>query len=372
MPPRLYKTGQYVKVKVNARGKTEIGRISAVLGDELSVETKSGFEVKATTSAVSPALLLILDLNGVLVNRSGRKQCALRPHLEDFLSYVFKNFVVGVWSSCERRNGEIIIEQAFGEWAPELSFQMFRDECTPAPTPDNAYATKKDLANLWVKFHGVFDQNNTIIIDDSAEKCSHLRNALCPLPYDAIDESDKELLRIVDVLKSILETGNFFEILDAEQIAFAGSMKARQVVVSNGGAASGSVSAATVASPGPSPASTGATPVSSYTTQSGAGSGGPRSGPTTPCMPAVAAPRTPNGGRANGGFSASPLSTAGAANSRNGGRTPPSCPPTPTGTIEMLAAANPAFVVVGGVPPSASTPKGSVAQSIRPPLALGE
>ena len=58
--------------------------------------------------------LIVLDLNGVLLNRyavgderRGGQDIAARPSCEEFLDFCFANFDVGCWSCCRPETMEL-------------------------------------------------------------------------------------------------------------------------------------------------------------------------------------------------------------------------------------------------------------------------
>ncbi len=197
---------QWIRMTVSADGKTEIGQVKAINGDNHIITTMSGFDLTAKTAQLRRAVLIVLDLNGVLVHRTKGKSVQVRPHVKEFLQFLIKNFVVAVWSSCIPANGEAIVEKCFGNLKKRLQFCWFREECTPHPTPDNPYGTIKDLTKIWSKFPNSFSETNTIIIDDSPEKCSHPKNAFCPYTYGGLKEgSDDNLMQVMQVLRQVLD-----------------------------------------------------------------------------------------------------------------------------------------------------------------------
>lgn len=198
-----YSADQWVRVNVSPT-KTEVGQIIAVNPDGTAVvATGSGFDLSVKQSQLQRVFLLILDLNGVLVQRKKQAYVTKRPFLDDFLRFAFKNFVVGVWSSCEARNGRRIVAEVFQSQERRLAFQFFRSECTPNPTKSNPYGTIKNLQLVWDRFPTSFNVENTIIVDDSKEKCSHPQNALVPVAFDGTDAAtDTGLQLVIEVLSA--------------------------------------------------------------------------------------------------------------------------------------------------------------------------
>ncbi|XQJ31082.1 NLI interacting factor-like phosphatase/Zinc finger C-x8-C-x5-C-x3-H type (and similar), putative [Leishmania guyanensis] len=201
-----FEIDQYVRVRVTDT-RYSIGVVTTIdeNQDLATVETRNGYEVTVPTSALRRAFLLVLDLNGVLVAR-GRGGFVLRPNVSDFLKFVFSNFVVAVWTSGLQRSSDPIIEHVFGNYRDLLLFTLFRDACMSKPSVENPYGTEKNLQVIFDRYPHSFHSVNTIIIDDSPDKCSHPDIALCPIPFkDPVTQvHDEGLLQAMEVLKEVL------------------------------------------------------------------------------------------------------------------------------------------------------------------------
>lgn len=89
-----------------------------------------------------------------------------RPHLQEFLDYLFENFKVAVWTAATKDYALFIIDNIILQNRPErhLEFFLFRyhsdisEELTDGVCP-------KDLNMVWDNFKD-FTKENTIIIDD--------------------------------------------------------------------------------------------------------------------------------------------------------------------------------------------------------------
>jgi hypothetical protein len=214
---------QFVKVSVSPT-KTEIGVIVAIRGDEADVSTRHGFDVTAKLSQLQRVFLLVLDLNGVLVARMAKK-FVKRPVIDEFVKFALANFVVGVWSSCEERNGKHIVDEVFGGLQDRLLFQMYRPDCRPFPTADRPYGTIKDLQKIFDRHPESFNALTTIIVDDSPDKCSHPDNALCPPPFAVTDlgevmtEADEAgapgFVQTMEVLRDVLRQDGLTPLIGA-------------------------------------------------------------------------------------------------------------------------------------------------------------
>jgi hypothetical protein len=170
--------------------------------------------------------LLVLDLNGTLVYRDNAKRdIILRPHMERFMKYIFdssNNFAVMVWSSAQPKNVDKMVRAAFGSYEKKLVAKWTRKHLNLS---DQDYYQKvdtiKDLEKVWRELNNnkpttfpqiVWDQTNTILIDDS-----YLKAKL--QPYNAIhlpdfdDErcksrKDHELYNVIDYLRILHNQSN--------------------------------------------------------------------------------------------------------------------------------------------------------------------
>lgn len=210
-------TNQFVRADFG-NGKFEIGIVSAVNDKTATISTNNGYDVSVERKVVKKAFLVILDLNGVLVAKKG-KRCAHRPYLNEFLEFLFKNFVVGVWTSGMERTCAAIIDDVIGKYKNRLLFTFYREKCEPAPTADKKYGTKKNLQRIFNMFSGSFHSANTIIIDDSPEKCSHPDLTICPVPFKhpSAQQGDEGLKEVINILQEVLAQNSHFPLIRAAE-----------------------------------------------------------------------------------------------------------------------------------------------------------
>ncbi|KAI9202768.1 HAD-like domain-containing protein [Polychytrium aggregatum] len=141
-------------------------------------------------------LLLILDLNGVLIDRlvtSQDKSAAqanpfnqqlpsfscnqcyihIRPFLRTFLDFIFEHFYVATWTSAKQQNAKNIIWILFQERCHRLVFKYYQTECTDSGRVSGRGKPEfiKELSNIWRNpLYSQWNQSNTLIIDDSSHK----------------------------------------------------------------------------------------------------------------------------------------------------------------------------------------------------------
>lgn len=136
--------------------------------------------------------LLILDANGILINRRYEKNLKVepppgayregnffvwcRPGLNEFLDYIFQNYDVAVWSSAMKHNLEPVAKQIFGKYYDKLVFIWDQSRCQTLQEAKKKKDDKplflKNLSDVWQckDFKGRYTAKNTLIIDDSDEK----------------------------------------------------------------------------------------------------------------------------------------------------------------------------------------------------------
>lgn len=162
------------------------------------------------------ALLVILDLNGTLMDSSHRtirgavhdfkaryKYVYYRPGMSEFLSYLTNEPRVrlAVWTSCARDNARAVVDHVFCEVPLEFCFS--REECDELPGP--GYRTVKDLRRVWDRFPR-WNAENTVILDDSEEKLALQPDNLIRVPRYAAGSRDGALGELRESIESLLSS----------------------------------------------------------------------------------------------------------------------------------------------------------------------
>ncbi|MCD7452396.1 hypothetical protein HAX54_016384 [Datura stramonium] len=172
--------------------------------------------------ASSSKKLLVLDMNGLLADIvplgyvpynleaniivSG-KAVFKRPFHEDFLQFCFERFNVGLWSSRNKRNMELVLDFLLGDAKHKLLFCWDQSHCTDTGFPvvgkkRSKPIILKKLKKLWDKYEpdlpwerGEYDESNTLLLDDSPHKalCNPPNTAIFPNTYCYMDEKDDSL-----------------------------------------------------------------------------------------------------------------------------------------------------------------------------------
>ncbi|KIL90999.1 hypothetical protein FAVG1_05695 [Fusarium avenaceum] len=131
-------------------------------------------------------ILIVMDLNGTLLHRPNKRRpfhFVERPHATTFLNYLLDTFHVAIWSSARPENVNKMVEQLL---TPEQVKQCLvvwgRDSFGLSGEDYNSKVqVYKRLTTIWTnprvmaahpQAHkgGLWDQTNTILVDDSFEK----------------------------------------------------------------------------------------------------------------------------------------------------------------------------------------------------------
>lgn len=201
-----------------------IGEIRGLVGLALAYSWKKGHlealcQIETLLKSIkierSSKTLVILDLNGVLIDREFGKDLEpeesvsykvgnflvwKRPGLDAFLTWLFYYCDVAVWSSVSQFNLDQLVRFVFDNPSyhfKELKFIWGQEMCDSEPHPDPAMAKKKplfvkNLAKVWSQFPQ-YDSKNTIIIDDTKEKVRNAKLHICPLTWSHADGDDEYL-----------------------------------------------------------------------------------------------------------------------------------------------------------------------------------
>ena len=129
-----------------------------------------------------------------------------RPHLQQFLNFLFRNYNVSIWTAASKSYAIFIVQKIIlaNKKNRKLQNLLFDYHCDWSFKKGRGTKDLKMLKNL---FKLNFDINNTIIIDDydevadtNQEKCFHIK------AFNFSDENsfnDKELLKLKDSLSSM-------------------------------------------------------------------------------------------------------------------------------------------------------------------------
>lgn len=128
-------------------------------------------------------MLVVIDLNGTLLYRPNRKvpsRFVARPHARGFLAYCIDTFHVVIWSSAREQNVVSMCENLLTPDQRGRVLAVWGRDNFGLSRADYARRVQcyKRLTRVWAAegiasahpLGGVWDQGNTVLIDDSAEK----------------------------------------------------------------------------------------------------------------------------------------------------------------------------------------------------------
>ncbi|KAF9548634.1 hypothetical protein EC957_005873 [Mortierella hygrophila] len=189
-------------------------------------------------------LLVVLDLNGTLFYRAknNKRNVTPRPHLHAFLDFIFEHCKVMVWSSAQPHSVDAMLNCGFGNRVSKLDRVWTRNHFRlPEHDYNKKVLTIKDLEFIWDAIKAektgaaakgastaaatvvdckkaleeqpeVFDQTNTVLIDDSFDKVQlQPYNGVQLLDFDedlARAGTDCELLKVRRYLEKLIYQKN--------------------------------------------------------------------------------------------------------------------------------------------------------------------
>ena len=128
-----------------------------------------------------------------------------RPHLQEFLDFLFKNYNVSIWTAASKNYALFIINKFIRKRGRKIDFIFFSYHCDLSTSEGRGL---KGLDMLWDTFKLTgYNQNNTIIIDDNNDvkkiqacNCYHIK----PFYYKRKgSENDTSLLELMNGLKNM-------------------------------------------------------------------------------------------------------------------------------------------------------------------------
>lgn len=179
-PPNIIAPPQPYQPKRSSRQSTP--QIPIIVPEPSAAYLTQALRPNRSMTSRPQTLLVILDLNGVLLYRTGNSKGSNfnpRAGVQEFLSYLFSNHYVLVWSSMGPTNVAAIVNKLFSPEQRERLIAVWdRTHLRLGENLVHKVQTYKQLSWVWsdpyiqsrVPYH-TFDQSNTVIIDDSVEKC---------------------------------------------------------------------------------------------------------------------------------------------------------------------------------------------------------
>jgi hypothetical protein len=153
---------------------------------------KKAEEVMKVDRSVPRRLLVVLDLNGTLLYRTNSKSTfRKRDRVESFLQYIMKRHDIMVWSSSTPHNANRMVGRLFSMEHQAMLLAIWARDTLRLSAENYQLNVQvyKQLSWLWeseVATSGpgglVYDQTNTVLIDDSALKASSEPYNLVEIP----------------------------------------------------------------------------------------------------------------------------------------------------------------------------------------------
>lgn len=132
-----------------------------------------------------------------------------RPHLQDFLKFLFKNFNVSVWSAGSKDYVAFIVNNVILKPDPtrKLDYLLWSYHCKDS---NKKHKNKKCLKILWDDYKlDEFTKKNTVLVDDMKETCQPQKKNCINVPVFDILETKKDsyLKELRNKLKNIQKNG---------------------------------------------------------------------------------------------------------------------------------------------------------------------
>ena len=199
------------------------------LADALSSLTVAAPQVARTPTAAAPRHLLVLDVNGLLLDRqrsrvegapppdleygsaSLRSYVYDRPHAREFVAWALQRFRVAVWSSARSQNLAPLVQHVFGDGARALAFVWAQDRCGVDGSVEltgrrggRKPKFLKPLAAVWDA--GLGEPHATLLVDDDRYKAARnpAHTAVHPAPYTVAQRGSDAALADGGALRRLL------------------------------------------------------------------------------------------------------------------------------------------------------------------------
>jgi hypothetical protein len=159
-----------------------------------------------------PRKLIILDLNGVCVDREyldkasnvvpgvqlGKFMVYKRPHIDEFIDFLFEHFDVAVWSSANKNNVDNMVTHVFANRKSRLLFVWHQTQCMYIGQVDLGNGRSKPLysklvTDVTTKYEAY--RGNVLLLDDTSAKLDDNNpfSYLCLPTWKCIHRDDKLL-----------------------------------------------------------------------------------------------------------------------------------------------------------------------------------
>jgi hypothetical protein len=220
-PPALSFPERLIQCATKAESTNAVTMKSGNKGVRVITTSNIAFSDQESSSSTMIVIkpLLILDLNGILCHRirnertddfyphlpyrkgSGANIAGTpiipRLHVEAFLNYLDAHFCLAVWTSAKSKTAKLLLRLLFPESIRErLLFVWSQNQCLSVPNPDDIGRKPifvKSLVQVWNQYP-LWNASNTLLVDDSPEKCPDVMNTLHPPPLNGKQQQSETLL----------------------------------------------------------------------------------------------------------------------------------------------------------------------------------
>ncbi|EFE36623.1 NIF domain protein [Trichophyton benhamiae CBS 112371] len=197
-------------------------------------------KLRPESSQMQQPLLVVLDMNGTLIYRRRRTfppQFTKRPGLDTFLRYLFDNFKVMIWTSSQPHTVNEVLDkllcpamkkQLVGVWSRkdlDLTSKQYKERVQvykrldkvwgdahiqsqyPNQVTQNTKPRKKSnkvkLPRILGEDTQVWDQTNTVLIDDSKLKAAAQPHNIIEIPEFTNDRKVDEIKNLNTVIRQL-------------------------------------------------------------------------------------------------------------------------------------------------------------------------
>jgi hypothetical protein len=184
----------------------EGNNVRVITSSNLLAVDESLLEGVSKTIIVKP--LLILDLNGILCHRIRKDRTDLHPYLpyrkaidqiagtpiiprdgiDTFLEDLLAHFCLAVWTSAKPKTAKLLLKSLFHDQllsGGRLLFVWSQHQCERREEKrgddEDGTVFLKPLSKVW-ETYPLWNPSNTLLMDDSPNKCPELQNTLHPPP----------------------------------------------------------------------------------------------------------------------------------------------------------------------------------------------